>query len=694
MVFCKRSLHQLLFLAALCAILAQVTGCGGGSGSGSTGFFGGLWGGGSGGGAVVLRTIVITPTHSVCATDTNWQFTATGTYSDRSTQDLTASVTWTSSDTNVATIDDLVNKGLATPVSVGQTTITAALGSISGTTTLAIKDILDAGTIPKFVDSLPIPSVMPSVRPDYYEVKMEQIQTQVLPAGFPASTRWGYGPASGQVSVPGPTFIALKGAPIRVKYINNLPPDHIFPVDVSLDNYMFRGMPENRVVVHLHGGVVPPDSDGYPDAWFTAGNMMKGPNWVQDTYTYPNNQDPCTLWYHDHSHDLTHLNPLAGLAGFYLLIDPADPLNGQLPNGAYQLGLALQDQSFFTDGSLYYETDPPEINPGIRIEPSMVPEHFGNTITVNGKTWPYLEVEPRKYRFRLLNASNARFYHLKTVIEPAETSPGPKFIQVGSEQGYLEKPLNLDDILIAPGERMDFVMDFSTFNGQTILVTNDAPTPFDGGDPVTADTAKVMQFRVTKPLAAPDTSVIPVTIRSIPRLSPTVAAQNIALIELMDEFGRIMPTLNMAAFMDPVTEKPKLGTTQVWRWINCTPDWHPLHMHLVKFQTIDRIPFANNADWAVGDPAPPPGTNYKADYALAKQNGTPLPDVTQYYTGPPIPVPPTDPDYGWKDTVKTPPNFVTEVIAKFEGYAGLYVYHCHILDHEEHDMMRPMEVVP
>lgn len=659
--------------------------------------------------AAVLMSIELLPRHSVLSTDTNWQFTANGLYSDGSKVDLTALVDWASSNPAAATIDNLVMKGLATPASptsVGVTTITATdLGSgISGSTQLAVKVRIAPATIPKFVTPLPQPPLMQAVEPNYYEVKIEQIQQQMLPPGFPMTTLWAYGQANSICMFPAPTIVTFQGTPISVKFTNNLPPDHIFPIDYTVEGSE-ADVPENRVSIHLHGAVVKPEYDGHPLQWFTPGNAQVGSHFNSNTMVYPNIQDACTLWYHDHAMGITRLNPMAGMAGFYLLFDnvelglnlPGDPVNDL----GHLLGICLQDKSFYTDGTMYYPTDPPQIDPGFRIQPSAVPEFFGDCSVVNGVTWPYQAVDGRKYRIRLLNGSNARFYHIWLDADPSMASvpgAGPQFIHIGTEQGLLAAPLYKSDILIAPGERMDLVIDFKGFEGQTLYLHNDAAAPYNSGDPITLfpDLATLMQFRVN---AAPvaDPTVVPAALRPITWLDPAtaVATRDLNLIELADQFGRIMPMINMDHFMAPVTEKPKLGDTEIWNWINVTMDFHPLHTHLVKFHLLERRPIMTDPMWDPTMPAPPPGTNYKADYYLAKTNGQPLPNVANYYSGPADPVDPNDPDYfGWKDTIICPASYVTKVIMRFEGFPGQYVFHCHILEHEEHDMMRNMDVQP
>jgi spore coat protein A len=298
-------------------------------------------------------------------------------------------------------------------------------------------------------------------------------------------------------------------------------------------------------------------------------------------------------------------------------------------------------------------------------------------VLVNGKVWPYLEVEPRKYRFRMLNASHARFYHL-TLNESNEQGaslgrPGPAFFQIGSDGGLLPAPVWLPDLLIAPAERFDLVIDFSGQAGKFFVMNNDGPAPFpDGGDVVPTD---VMLFKVNRRLRGPDNSSLPAQLSSVPLLkqSSAVRTRDLVLSELDSDAGNpIMAMINGAHWDDPATESPKAGSVEVWRIINTTGDGHPIHIHLVQFQILDRRPF----------------------------------DVNQYpqrlvYTGPEV-TPDASERPAWKDTVKSFPGEVTRIIAKFDLPTGTqvspgqrlrYVLHCHILEHEENEMMRPYDVV-
>jgi spore coat protein A len=494
---------------------------------------------------------------------------------------------------------------------------------------------------------------------------------QRLHRDLPRTTLWGY-----NEMYPGPTFEARRGQPINVLWQNDLPSRHMFPIDRTLHGDA-PGQPEVRTVVHLHGHKVLPDSDGYPEAWFTAGFEQTGPFFQTRTYRYPNDQPATQLWYHDHALGATRLNNYAGLQGVYLLRDDVeDALN--LPSGAYEMPLVIQDRLFNPDGSLLYPVVDKGGDPDPRVPPVWIPEFFGDTVLVNGKVWPYLEVEPRKYRFRILNASNARFYRL-TLNEstPDGTSlgrPGPVFNQIGSDGGFLPAPVRQTVLTIGVAERFDVVLDFSGAEGKCFVLNNDAKAPFPDGDDIVP--TNVMLFKVTKRLRGRDTSSLPRSLAPVPLLKPSsaVKTRDLVLTELdsADPFVNPIIALINAPWADPVTEDPRAGDVEIWRIINTTGDAHPIHIHLVEFQILDRQLF----------------------------------DSTQYperlvFTGPRVPAPP-DERPAFKDTVKSLPSEVTRLIMKFDLPTGTragrgdkfrYVFHCHILEHEDNDMMRPYDVV-
>ncbi|MDP4084330.1 MAG: multicopper oxidase [Bacillota bacterium] len=506
----------------------------------------------------------------------------------------------------------------------------------------------------KFKDPLPIPPILkPKVRSSeysYYEVPMKEAK-QSLHSELPDTTIWGF-----EGMYPGPTIEVESWERVFIKWRNQLPTRHFLPIDHTVHGAEIE-KPDVRTVVHLHGGRTEPESDGYPDAWFTRNFEKTGPFFKKEIYDYQNGETSRCLWYHDHAIGLTRLNIYAGLAGFYIIRDSHErSLN--LPKSKFEIPLMLQDRSFHDDGSLKYPNEPDTPIPGLN--PSIIPSFFGKTIVVNGKVWPYFEVEPRKYRFRILNAANARFFRLKL-------DSGQLFYQIGTDSGFLENPIGIKTILLAPAERVDVILDFSNLEGKSIILNNDAPTHFPGGEPVDPTTTEnVMQFKVTKPLSSIDTSVIPPYLNTIPRLSENNAqfSRYLELSEEKDRYGRSLFLLGKKTWDAPISENPTVGSTEVWNLINANNDDHPIHIHFVQFQILDRRPFDS--------------THYKNTEQIK-------------YTGPSEPPEPFE--KGWKDTVRSPPHYVTRIIIPFTPFTGTYVWHCHMLEHEDYEMMRPYKII-
>lgn len=534
------------------------------------------------------------------------------------------------------------------------------------------QELLNPYSQQKFVNPLPIPSVMQPLIPNgtYYEVSMTQFSQDLGLKdnnGTPIlTTVWGY-----NGSYPGPTFEVRRDIPITVKWKNqlvngnNIPLPHLLPVDTTVHWAMPTDWPYSGVplVTHLHGGQIESPSDGNPDAWFTPGYAQKGSYWSQQIYNYSNSQEPSTLWYHDHALGITRLNVYAGLAGYYILRDTwEDNLN--LPSGNYEIPIAIQDRMFTADGQLYYPSMPEEAG---QPNPSVLPEMFGDFILVNGKTWPILNVEPRKYRFRFLNGSDSRFYKLYF-------TNAISFTQIGTEGGFLNTPVTLDQMLLGPGERKDVIIDFSNpaLWGQTIILRNNARSPFPMGETVNPQTVgQIMAFRINVPLNGVDNSVVPTTLRPAPIaiLGTPDNTRQLLLIETEDEFDRLKPQLGTSAlgplnWDQPITENPMLNALEEWQVINFTPDAHPIHLHLVNFQIVSRQKF-NSARYIPGNPS---------SLQLLGQSK-----------------PPTTDESGWKDTAIMYPGEVTHIRARFDN-EGLYLWHCHILSHEDHEMMRPFYV--
>jgi spore coat protein A, manganese oxidase len=583
---------------------------------------------------------------------------------------------------------------------------------------------LDPKSIPKYVNQLVIPPIyMPTVLRQpmtgevighAYKIEASEFQQQILPPGFGTTKVFGYGgmiqdPHTGSAvyyrSAPGSTFEAIRGIPVHVQWINNITGPHFLPVDPTLDwanpNSMSvplppfppfpPGFPKAQqpvpIVPHLHGGEHPSYFDGYPDAWFTA-DGRRGMAFITNTYSFPNVQQPTALWYHDHTMGMTRLNNYAGLTGFYLLRDKNDPIAPFLPSRENEIPLNIQDRSFNTDGSLFYD----HIGANPSIHPYVVPEFFGNTIMVNGKVWPNLNVKPQQYRFRVLNGSNARLYHL-------QLSNKQKFIQIGTDGGYLPQPVELSSLLIAPAERADILIDFSILApGTTVILTNTANAPFPDGTPADPQTVgQILQFTVINESVLPPKKLPPV-LNNIPQLKPT-KTRTLTLFELEGPNGPLKVTLDGQLWGNPVSELPQAGTTEEWQVANLTDDTHPIHLHLVQFLLVSRQKFRSDAylkDWMKLNQTTPPGT---PPYFVKPKT----PPIDAYLQGLPI-APPLN-EKGWKDTIQMNAGEVTTIRVRFTSQDGSpypfdpslgpgYVWHCHMLEHEDNEMMRPFKVLP
>ncbi|MGK4000784.1 multicopper oxidase family protein [Sorangium sp. So ce1024] len=591
-----------------------------------------------------------------------------------------------------------------------------------------------------------IPPVMPragthqelDARFDDYEIAVRQLEQHVLPTalGLLPTTVWGYGSihAPETFSYPAFTIEATWRRPVRVKWINDLKHPvtgrflpHLLTVDPTLHWANPPGGLDGRdmrptfsgdcppapydgpvpIVTHLHGATaVRQESDGYPEAWYLPAARNIPPGYAKTgtfydhykrtsplghlwepgsaVFDYPNDQRATTLWYHDHTLGITRLNVYAGPAGFYLLRGGPDDLpRGTLPGPApaagdragtrvYEIPLVIQDRSFNDDGSLFYPKRrglPPDSThlyiPRGDISPCWVPEFFGDVMVVNGRAWPYLEVEQRRYRFRILNGSGSRFLLLKM-------ENGLPFWQIGSDGGFLPAPVERDTLLLAPAERADVIVDFSGVRaGAEIVLLNlgpDGPFPGDMAAPADpATTGQVMQFRVARATSR-DTSTPPHRL-GLPRLEPLGEPRAVRRLSLNEVSSDVDPEVGprealLGTFSrpgsddprplhwdDPVTENPATGSTEIWELHNFTMDAHPMHVHELQFQVIDRQPF----DGAVRGP-----------------------DAGEE---------------GFKDTVIAYPSEITRIKVKFDR-PGRFVWHCHILEHEDNEMMRPFQIGP
>jgi FtsP/CotA-like multicopper oxidase with cupredoxin domain len=609
---------------------------------------------------------------------------------------------------------------------------------------------------------------------DYYEISMRQFSQQILPAGLPATTVWGYGAITSASkrglllhNAPSLTIEAKANQPVRVKWINELVDangsylPHLLPVDPTLHWANPPGGTTERdtrpsftstpgpytgpvpIVTHVHGAVgVGDESDGYAEAWYlpAAGNIPAGyattGTWYDffagkaaasygatwgpgfATFQYPNANRASTVWYHDHALGMTRLNVYAGPAGFYIirggpagddavldtrfgtpavLPGPAPKENDKFPPNKtyYEIPVAIQDRAFNDDGSLFYPDTRAFFDgiagpyiPDTDLSPIWNPEFFGNMIMVNGNTWPFQTVEQRRYRFRFLNGCQSRF-----LILDFSTIPGVEVWQIGNEGGFLAAPVNVtanhgNRLLMGLAERADVIVDFTNVAVGNYVLGNVGPDePFGGGVPGVdfsvadpATTGQVMEFRVVPALAADPTT--PPQFLMLPAITPLPAAtvtRPLALLEELSAYfadapaaamlGTVASDPNLAPgvwtkrlWMDPVTENPALGATEVWELYNATVDAHPMHIHEVAFEVVGR-------------------------QAIFVDETT---QQVQVASGS-LPTPPEPWETGFKDTVIAYPGQVTRVRVQFKT-PGQFVWHCHIVEHEDNEMMRPYRI--
>jgi FtsP/CotA-like multicopper oxidase with cupredoxin domain len=595
---------------------------------------------------------------------------------------------------------------------------------------------LNPSAVPKFVDPLPrvcgliqtphcilLATTSTANNIDKYDVAARQFQQQILPAGFGKTTVWGFGPnttgtvvcGEGGVTTncfhtPAASIKATYHREVRVNWINDLlchsgdsgcaPGAFIqYPSGVPVDTEMHWANPPQAcangtgtdckglggnylgpvpLIVHLHGISAGSESDGIPEAWnlpsssnssiaslLAAGYKAHGSDYCQidantglraancpnaynndgaALFSYPNTQFASTLFFHDHTLGVTIQNVYMGLVGFYVLGGdaahdlPSDcgtcgssfSVPGGLPGGDYEIPLAIQDKLFNADGSFL-----------------LGPEGIGNVKVVNGKSWPYLDVEPRKYRFRVVAANATSFIKL---ILPENL----KFKQIGADGGFLPAPKTVSKLVVAPGERADVIVDFSGYNSCSGTGCNITLVD-DGADDDNA--RQVMQFRV-KTLQAPDTSVVPATLPHRPDLPTQNRTRQVSLFN--DKLGTCDTGCAHAAPLGwdtPVTEIVNAGDTEIWE-IYDFQDSHPIHLHEVDFQVLGRSNFST----------------------------------------PNVVIPPSAGETGFKDTVIANGGQITRIKVRFldsdgNKRQGLFAWHCHIIPHEDDEMMRPMCVV-
>jgi spore coat protein A, manganese oxidase len=562
---------------------------------------------------------------------------------------------------------------------------------------------------PHFTEQLPVPGAIDATTAKTVTLTELAGKHKFSAKQAAPTPTWGYVPPSkvqpSDVYL-GPTILARRGVPVALTVKNSLKGHPLAAsIDESVDGLTATDKAYPRTATHLHGGHVPPAADGGPTDGYRIGAAKDTGDYAggsgQYTYRYPNDQQATTLWYHDHAIGITRLNVQAGLAGFYLLRDqydtglPGNPLGLPAGYGINEIPLVFQDRSFNADGTFAYPTAP------------WSPEFFGDVATVNGKAWPNLDVNRGLYRLRLLNGSNSRFYHLAL--------DAPTY-QIGTDGGLLNAPVPVSSVLLAPGERADTLVDFRGTPAGRKLVLRNVELPEGVESPADVEIPEIMQFTVGS--TAGFTGPVPTTLRGgagqpaeIGTLPEPARTRTVMLNEIVDP-ATDMPTmslLNNLNFFDPASGKPRRSsieaptadTVELWRIVNTTADTHPIHLHLVQFQVVSRQTFDVDGYLAAANPGLP-------DPSAAGTGPWPTLDVTPYLTG--TPRHPEAVERGWKDTVEAHPGEVLTIRAPFGGTAGLkpghgiaaapftasftgsYVWHCHILEHEDNEMMQPYEV--
>jgi FtsP/CotA-like multicopper oxidase with cupredoxin domain len=644
-------------------------------------------------------------------------------------------------------------------VACGGADVTGSQGMGEQPQTTSLAPRLDPNTIPKFVNQfVRLPTYKPTVVRDSkgkvirkeFNVSMAKFTDQQLPPPLPRTLLFGYG---GQVKVgncpiteeteakviaagkcasefrrnsPGPSFEQTRFIPARINFSNQLTGEHPLPVDPTLDwanpnnfpkpNPPFLpfppGYPQAQSpithVTHTHGIEVAPEFDGTPDLWFTPGAAIRGPEFVSTTYTQPSSNQSAPFWYHDHSFGVTRLDVGMGLSGYAFLRDPAQPLDNpppgtpdMLPRGEFEVPMIIQDRSFRTDGSIFIpiaqQSDPtlPGVVPDVH--PYWVLLNDQDTIVVNGRVWPNMDVKRALYRFRILNSANQRFFQLKF-------SNNMPFRVIGGDGGFHQTAVTVNDVLLGVTERADLLVDFRNIAPGTKIVMQNISqrNPPVGPAPDPNNDGLVMQFTVKDPVVPPP-APLPATLNEIPDLVPDRPTRILIQNVQTDDEGRILQAeLDGQLFHELTTELPTIGATEDWEFVNTTPLDHNKHIHLIQFlvlerRTIDAPRYL--ADWLTVNGNPP------FDHPTLK-----LP-VEPYITG--DPEPPLAHEIGWKDTVRTPANQVTRIRIRWaiqspqpgnligintfpiDAVNGVgFIWHCHLLEHEDNEMMRPLTVIP
>lgn len=443
---------------------------------------------------------------------------------------------------------------------------------------------LNSGCTTEFAVPLPIPAVLSptstDATTDYYTLNEQTANVSVIPGK--TTPMWTY-----NGTFPGPVIKATSGRAVKVHVVNvNLP---------------------EATTLHMHGAHVAPSSDGSPVATFGAGSSTD--------YTYPNNQSARIQWFHDHAKDLTGKHVYMGLAGMYLIGDNQEAaLN--LPTGAYDVPVIVQDRQFNPDGTLNYSLSSSSVRTGF----------LGDTVLVNGAAQPFFKVGTHKYRLRLLNGSNARYYTFAL-------SSGASITEIGNEAGLFSTPIAATSVTLPPAGRADVIVDFSAQPvGTSVVLKN---TQGSGS------TADVMRFDVAN--AVSDTSTIPTAMRSYtPLRTSNVTASRTFNIS---QNNGVWQFNNLSYDPARIDAKVALGATEQWTFNNRSGEDHPIHVHDINFQV------------------------------LSVNGSAPTGDQAQ-----------------WKETVNVPAWGTVSVIGQFSDFTGNYMFHCHILEHEDNMLMSQFSV--
>jgi o-aminophenol oxidase len=572
-----------------------------------------------------------------------------------------------------------------------------------------------------FVDALPLPSRLLASEHDGRLTVRMRAGDHRFHCDLPASSIWGF-----EGTDPGPTIEAERGKPVTVEWRNEL--EGAFPVSVTVapeamdaDGVPVQCLPglsagepdrhaaelTGHTVVHLHGGLTPASYDGWAENLFAPGQPALS--------HYPMDQRAALLWYHDHVMGITKLDVYVGLAGLWIVRDDRERELG-LPEGPpFEVPLLIQDRNFDLDeqgrltGRLVHKTDPE------------VMEAFPPFTVVNGKVWPVLEVQPATYRFRVLNGSNARTYRLVLLRDGAPVLE--RITQIGTDHGLLRAPAPVpsDGLVLASAERADLLVDFSDLSsGSELTVLNTAAAPFDGSSFPAADAEgaadvegllpypQVLRFRVggeaasrrsiprelasdfeppaAEALAGARRRAIALVERELEdepnmltmrELAVAAEADDGPVVAVTDSGGTIRYRVVAAHFEDTTTFFPMLGEYEVWQLINLTGDTHPIHLHLDPFQILAR--------YAIRYQIPDGGIAERDLAATVMLERDPDDELDHAID---------DNERGLKDTVRVNPNEIVEIAVRFTTYSGRYMYHCHILEHEDRDMMRPFVTMP